>query len=184
MCELVCVSACMQMCMCACKRVCVWKKHPSNTYDFHFHSYFYINTCMRYNMETKRKKFPLSSDTSTHIHTLSFLSLSPLPHWTGQLDGLFGMMERLHKEVDFEICFEGSKGGWRIADGSLVAERAMFKCLELNYSSVKRNRYCKFYAFSSLIVMNLFLHQNQTRHWMLVLQFFANSFREILFLWW
>ena len=66
-------------------------------------------------MTSREKKFPLSSDKSTHIHTLHLSSHSPLPHLTGQLDGLLGMMERLYKDVGFEVCFEGSERS-RLAD--------------------------------------------------------------------
>ena len=90
----------------------------------------------------------LSSDTNIHTRTNSLLSHSlslslslslsrPLPHWTGQLDGLLGMMKWLCKAVGFEVCFEGSKrrqltdcrGKWAPNDKGLIAERAMSKRL-------------------------------------------------------
>ena len=84
---------------------------------------------------TSTKVFSLFRYKRTH----SLSTLSPLPHWTGQLDGLLGTMERLYKEVGFEVCFQGSKRRRltdcrrkRVPDGrGLTAENAMSKCLEV-----------------------------------------------------
>ena len=77
---------------------------------FDVHEYFHIKRNTPF-CDIK-KSFALQIQ-HTHIHILSplslSLSLSPLPYWTGQLDGLQGMVERLYKEGGFEAGSEGSK---------------------------------------------------------------------------
>lgn len=71
------------------------------------HLYFHINRQIHYDIKGGKRRFLRFK----HTRSLISLFLSPLPFRTGQLDGLLGTMERLYKEVGFEVYYEGSKGG-------------------------------------------------------------------------
>ena len=102
------------------------------------HPYFHINRQLHHSVTSKKNV--LSLQIQAHMH------MRILPHWTGQPDGLLGMMERLYKEMGFEARFEGNRRRRlkecrrkRVPDGrDLIAERTMSKTLQVFLRNFKQ----------------------------------------------